>query len=246
MTKQSGFWTQIWVLLVWIFIGFLLTMGAMVSLKPALTNLGLSDVAYLHVIQWCQTIFVCILPALVFCKLRKDTLAEGLRLKSPVRWSQVLVGAAGALVLAYPMEWLGEGIKAIPFWTEVLRTQAEAQAAEQKQILGVMLSLNGPLGWLELIMLMSVATAIGEELVFRGAMLRCFRQRAGFNHKAAIIVGFVFALIHFDLYGLIPRWIMGTLLCYLVMWSGSLWPSIAAHAVNNLIALIDAKCINID
>lgn len=245
-----------WVLLVWIFIGFLLTMGAMVGLNPVLTDLGMSNVAKMHIIQWCQTIFVCILPALVFCKLRKDTFAEGLRLKSPVRWSQVLVGAAGALVLAYPMEWLGEGIKALPVWPDSLRASAEAQAAEQKQILSVMLSPSGPLGWLELIMLMSVATAIGEELVFRGAMLKCFKSgvqsdgtagyRPSYNHFAAIVVGFVFALVHFDLYGLIPRWIMGTLLCYLVMWSGSLWPGIAAHAVNNLIALIDAKCFDVN
>lgn len=244
MSNNSGFWTQIWVLLVWIFIGFLLTMGAMFALNSVLPDLGLADVAYLHIIQWCQTIFVCILPALVFCKLRKETLAEGLRLKSPVRWSQVLVGVVGALVLAYPMEWLGEAIKAIPFWPESMRASAEAQAIEQQQILGVLLSLDGPLGWLELVMLMSIATAIGEELVFRGAMLRCFKQQSGYNHFAAIVVGFVFALIHFDLYGLIPRWIMGALLCYLVMWSGSLWPSIAAHAVNNFIALIDSKCFD--
>lgn len=246
MDSKSGFWTQLWVLLVWIFVGFLLTMGAMFALKPVFDSLGMSDVAYMHVTQWCQTIFVGILPALVFCKMRKDTLAEGLRLKSPVRWTQVLMGAAVALVLAYPMEWLGDGIKAIPFWPESMRASAEAQAIEQKHILGVMLSLDGPLGWLELIMLMSIATAISEELLFRGAMLRCFRQKEGYNHKAAIVVGFVFALVHFDLYGLVPRWIMGSLLCYLVMWSGSLWPSIAAHAVNNLIALIDAKIIDVN
>lgn len=244
MVKQQGFWTQLWVLLVWIFIGFLLTMGAMLALQPVINDIGLSEVTSMHIIQWCQTLFVCIMPALIFCKLRKETLADGLRLKSPYRWSQVLVGAACALVLAYPMEWLGEGIKALPVWPDSLRVSAEAQAADQKRVLEVMLRPDGPLGWLELVMLMSIATAIGEELVFRGAMLRCFKQQTGYNHMAAIIVGFVFALIHFDLYGLIPRWIMGSLLCYLVMWSGSLWPSIAAHAVNNLIALIDAKCFD--
>lgn len=242
MSKATGFWTQLWVLLVWIFVGFLLTMGAMFALNPMVSSLGMSQVANMHLVQWFQTIFVCIMPALIFCKLRKETLADGLRLKAPERWSQVLVGAAIALVLAYPMDWLGDAIKAMPFWPESLRATAQEQEVQQKQILSILLSPDGLSGWIELVMLMSIATAIGEELLFRGAMLRCFRQQTGYNHMAAIVVGLVFALIHFDMYGVIPRWIMGTVLCYLVMWSGSLWPAIAAHAVNNLIALIDAKC----
>lgn len=244
MSKATGFWTQLWVLLVWVFVGFLLTIGAVFALDSMTSSMGMSQVAKMHLMQWCQTVFVCIMPALIFCKLRKETFPDGLRLRSPERWSQVLVGAVIALILVYPMDWLGEGIKALPIWPEALRAQAEAQAAEQEQILGIMLSLNGPLGWLELVMLMSIATAVGEEMLFRGAMLRCFKQQTGYNHMAAVVVGFIFALIHFDMYGLIPRWIMGTLLCYLVMWSGSLWPAIAAHAVNNFMALIDAKCIS--
>lgn len=242
MLKERGFWTQLWVLLVWIFIGFILIMAATLAIQPLFGYDSNSSVTFMHIIQWCQTIVVFILPAMIFCKLRKESLAEGLRLKAPQRWSQVIVGMVCAAVLAFPMEWLGDAIKAIPFWPESLRASAEAQALEQEHILGIMLSLNGPLGWLELVLLMSIATAIGEEMLFRGALLRCFKQQTGYNHVAAIVIGFVFALIHFDLYGLVPRWIMGTLLCYLVMWSGSLWPSVAAHAVNNLIALIDAKC----
>ena len=39
----------------------------------------------------------------------------------------------------------------------------------------------------------------------------------------------------------IPRWLLGTGFVYLVYWTGSIWPSVIAHAINNLWALIEMK-----
>ena len=56
-----------------------------------------------------------------------------------------------------------------------------------------------------------------------------------------MIVGLIFSLIHMEFYGLIPRWILGTCFVYLVYYTGSIWPSVLAHAINNLYALMQYK-----
>ena len=105
-----------------------------------------------------------------------------------------------------------------------------------------MLSVNGIGGWFELVLQMSVATAIAEELAFRGALLTIFRRYTKLNkHVIAILIGFIFSAIHMEIYGLIPRWLLGTLFVYLVYHSGSIWPSVLAHALNNLYALLEYK-----
>lgn len=119
---------------------------------------------------------------------------------------------------------------------------AEEEAASQEKILGMMLGVEGLGGWLELILLMSIATAIGEELTFRGALLTLFQRYSSCNkHVIALIVGLIFSLIHMEFYGLIPRWILGTCFVYLVYYTGSIWPSVLAHAINNLYALMQYK-----
>ena len=57
-------------------------------------------------------------------------------------------------------------------------------------------------------------------------------------HASIWITAALFSLIHAQFYGFLPRMMMGALLGYLVVWSGSLWSSILAHFVNNASAYI--------
>ena len=127
---------------------------------------------------------------------------------------------------------------------DAIRQYAENETATQDALLAKMLDVHGLSGWLELVLLMSIATAIGEELTFRGALLTIFRRYTKFNrHLIAILVGLIFSAIHMEIYGLIPRWILGTLFVYLVYYTGSIWPAVLAHALNNLYALLEYKGI---
>jgi hypothetical protein len=47
------------------------------------------------------------------------------------------------------------------------------------------------------------------------------------------VVGLVFSLFHGQFYGLFSRWLLGVILGYLAIWSGSIWPAVAAHFTNN-------------
>jgi uncharacterized protein len=90
------------------------------------------------------------------------------------------------------------------------------------------------------IVLMAVIPAFSEELVFRAALGRLFKNWTHSIHWAAILTAFVFSAIHIQFYGFLPRFVLGLGLAYLFFWSGSIWWPIAAHFINNFIAVMAA------
>lgn len=91
-----------------------------------------------------------------------------------------------------------------------------------------------------LIALMTVAVvpAICEEFFFRGALQPLLAKRFKNVHIAVWGTAALFSLYHFQFYGFLPRLLLGALLGYLVVWSGSLWTSMFAHLANNLLAAL--------
>jgi membrane protease YdiL (CAAX protease family) len=74
-----------------------------------------------------------------------------------------------------------------------------------------------------------------EELFFRGFLYQSLRTRMG-PLGGAILSGLIFGAVHLKLDYLVPLAILGTLLCFLFQKTGSLWPCILVHALNNAIA----------
>lgn len=75
--------------------------------------------------------------------------------------------------------------------------------------------------------------AVGEELVFRGVLQRQLHRWTGNTHVAIWIAAIVFATIHMQFFGFVPRAIFGALFGYLYFWSGRISVPILAHFVNN-------------
>jgi uncharacterized protein len=79
---------------------------------------------------------------------------------------------------------------------------------------------------------------ICEEFLFRGFMFTAIRNRTG-TLPAAAIVGVVFGAVHYGsapVLDLVTLAALGFGLCLLYRYTGSLYPSIAAHSLNNSIA----------
>ena len=82
----------------------------------------------------------------------------------------------------------------------------------------------------------SIATPLVEEMMFRGLLFAALAQWLP-AWLAALISSLVFALWHQEPYRVIPLTIMGLGLAYIYYRSGTLWAPIAAHALNNWLAL---------
>jgi membrane protease YdiL (CAAX protease family) len=99
--------------------------------------------------------------------------------------------------------------------------------------------------------IVALLPAFGEELLFRGALLRILKGLTKNGHAAIWISAVLFSAMHLQFYGFLPRLLMGAFFGYLVLWSGSLWLPVVAHLTNNgaavLLAYFNSKeILNID
>ena len=86
--------------------------------------------------------------------------------------------------------------------------------------------------------LVCVVAPVVEEFFFRGFFYAALRNWRGV-WPAAVITGFVFGAIHFgsaEAGAIVPLMVFGLGLCLLYQWTGSLYPCIALHALNNSLA----------
>ena len=86
-----------------------------------------------------------------------------------------------------------------------------------------------------LIIVIAVTPAICEEIFFRGYVQRTMERRIG--GRSVIIVGVLFGLFHLQPLSLISLSILGLVFGYFFYRSASLIPSMAAHFVNNALAV---------
>lgn len=84
----------------------------------------------------------------------------------------------------------------------------------------------------------AVLPGIGEELMFRGVLQNALHKYSRNKHIAIWGTAFLFAAIHLQFYGVVPRMMLGALFGYLYVWSGNLWLPIIAHITNNGLAVI--------
>ncbi len=101
------------------------------------------------------------------------------------------------------------------------------------------LGTEGTLRVLTLIVVLSVLTPLGEEVLFRGYIFRALRNRYAL-WPAALGSGLLFAASHIGwspVAFLLPVALFGIGMCLLYAWTGSLYPGIGLHALNNAIPL---------
>lgn len=110
---------------------------------------------------------------------------------------------------------------------------------DSDQQLRVALSTHWPGPLALLIVGYSVFLApVVEEVLFRGLLLGALVRRWG-QWSGIIISSILFGLMHLsDPWVIPPLMVLGIVLGWLTVRSGSLWPAILAHTLNNVIAVI--------
>jgi membrane protease YdiL (CAAX protease family) len=88
------------------------------------------------------------------------------------------------------------------------------------------------------IFMIGVLPAIGEEFVFRGVLQKVLHKWTKNIHWAVIISAFAFSAMHVQFYGLLPRFMLGLLFGYFLVWTGSIWLPVIGHFLNNTTAVV--------
>ncbi len=233
----------------WLGIMALLFVASMVGYVLYVQLTGLQSVMALKMAQLVQSLLVFVVPALlaVWCWSRRP--AEWLRLRA-VGNGRVYAIVVVLMIVAQPginmLATWNEGIRLPAFMSEIEQyfQDMEASARELTEMLAAAPTIGALL--LNLVVLAAVP-AIGEELSFRGVLLglidgdttlgaRISPSRR--THIAVWVVGIIFSLIHFQFYGFIPRMLLGVVLGYLLVWTGSLWVPMVAHFTNNALVVL--------
>jgi sodium transport system permease protein len=131
-----------------------------------------------------------------------------------------LVGCSAWAGVAIVSEWL------VPVPKELL-----------EQLRKSLVPLDGSRGLVGTLFLVALSPAICEEAFFRGPILRGLRSRLD-AVAAAVITGVLFGLFHIDIYRLLPTTVLGILLSWIALESGSIVPSMLAHLCNNTMLVL--------
>jgi sodium transport system permease protein len=161
-------------------------------------------------------------PLLVIRHFRLDPReALALRAPRPAVWLAVLIGAPAALVVGMGLFHLLDHV--IPVPADVLENFGQGLLPDAVPL------------W-QLILLMALVPGIAEELTFRGVLLHGLRRR--FRPVVlALVVGLIFGFFHFQLFRIPSTAFLGVLFTAVTLLTGSIFPAMLWHALNNGIAI---------
>ena len=95
---------------------------------------------------------------------------------------------------------------------------------------------SSPGEFLWLVFVIAFTPAVCEEVLFRGYVQRTLERAIGW--KSILVTGVIFGLFHMQPLGLLSLSLMGILFGYFYYRTQSLTSSMAAHCVNNLLAIL--------
>ena len=203
----------------------------------------LSLLKYLQIVN---QIGLFIIPSFIFAFLVNRNISKYLRLNiKPLSFSML----AGFLMILFAvpivsylaeineMMNLPESLAGLENWMR----ESEDQAMK---LTTAFLDVGTVSGLSVNLLMIAIIPALGEEFIFRGILLRLFREWTKNIHLAVFISAFIFSAIHLQFYGFLPRMILGLILGYLFVWSGSIWVPVFVHFTNNAAAVIASYLAN--
>lgn len=177
------------------------------------------------------------LPAILFAILFKPGVTQYFKIGSGNgKWRLAFVAAVIMLLLMPFVDFLSTWNKSWSFGPieSYVRDMSEKGQSAVEQLLS--LTSFGDV-CLQLLVV-ALVPAVCEELFFRGGIQQILHDWWGNKHVAVLATALIFSLAHGDLYGLVPRFVMGLALGYLFVLSGSMLVNIFAHFVNNSLVVI--------
>ncbi|MCB2207272.1 MAG: CPBP family intramembrane metalloprotease [Bacteroidetes bacterium] len=197
-------------------------------------------IAFTKFYQLLNQLGVFILPAILFSFLVSAEPMSYLRLKQKPKtiiFSVSFLIIFTILPFVNYLEELNQGLQLPQLFSaiEEWMSEKEQQAAYLTEVIIKTSTFSGLLLNLSIVALIP---AIGEELLFRGVLLKLLKDITKNPHWAVIISAALFSAFHLQFYGFLPRFALGLVLGYLFVITNNLWVPIFVHFINNAAAVI--------
>lgn len=200
----------------------------------------------LKIVQVISVIIIFIAPALLIAGFWTTSKIHYLGFTKKASFSVLALAGIGILAALPMINWLAEVNKGMQLpealhGMEEWMKSSEAKAAELTEAFTKGTSVGTLLLNLFVIAFMA---ALSEEIFFRGLFqkiaIECFKNK----HVGVWFGAIIFSAFHMQFFGFVPRMLMGAYLGYLFLWTGSLWPGILAHFINNGTAVFLVWLVN--
>ena len=169
-------------------------------------------------------IAMILFPALLMATMLTKSLRQSLRIRMP-HWTTLPL----AVLLGVTIHPLYMGLaKAIAFMYPISQEAAIAMKPFTDQI--------GSAPWLSVVLLMALLPAVCEELAFRGFVFGGLLRENG-KLRAVVITAIMFGASHGVLQQSIAATIMGLMIGWIALKTGSVLPCILVHFTNNALSV---------
>jgi hypothetical protein len=184
-------------------------------------------------VQSMTSLFLFLLTALLFAQLTHPKPFDYLGMRLPKKNIQWLIVVLLMLSCVPLINQVGEWLKHIDMGSKI---KADYLANEERMRALISGTTYGDLALYLLIF--GLLPAMGEELLFRGIIMKFSYNNSRNIHLAILLSAALFALAHNSAYTFLPIMFAGIILGYIYYLSGSIWLSIVAHFLNNVFAVL--------
>ncbi|MDE6493747.1 MAG: CPBP family intramembrane metalloprotease [Bacteroidales bacterium] len=176
-----------------------------------------------------------LLPAFWLARMKQAAHTDYLQWRKGISWLPVLLAIAAYLLLCPFISAVQEWNAAWHFpqsWSG-LEAYFRNKTAQSEQISLQLLQVKSPGLFVCSLLVVAAGAGLCEEFFFRGGLQNLLGEWIGNRHAAVWTTAVIFSLFHLDLFGFFPRLLLGALLGYLYVWSGTIWVPVLVHTLNN-------------
>lgn len=199
----------------------------------------------MKIAQALSAVLIFIIPSFLFAYFSSEKKISYLKIN---KGFPSIIGIA-VIILVFTImpliNWSGEinSKLSLPEFMSGIENWMKSSEENLKKLTEAFLQMDGIGDMLVNVVIIALLAAVGEELLFRGAMQNVLVEWTKNIHVAVWITAILFSAFHMQFYGFIPRMLMGVVLGYLYIWSGSLWLPILFHFLNNGMAVVFAYLV---
>lgn len=186
----------------------------------------------------------------VLCFIVPSFIGAKLAFGNPVKFLRIDVAPTGMSILGVVIAYL----ISLPFMNQLIYWNMNIVFPESLEYIGnmfkemedqatqltdVMLQTESFWGMIVGLLIIGVLTGFSEELFFRGTLQQAGASR-GAVHTSIWVTALIFSAFHFQIFGFVPRFLLGAWFGYLLYWTGSIYVPFIAHALNNGVVVVCA------
>ena len=225
-TSQGGK-LLIFILLLIFGLAFSIVLGTIVTI---INGSDLQDLKNLQITQIISGVVGFLMPAVVYAMLVQEKPWIYLGFKKIPTWSLLGIVAMFTIIpfLSLVTDW-NDSIS-FPESMSAIEEQMRSLQARSEEVIKLFIGQGSLFSSL---MIVALLAAVSEELLFRSVIQKGLIKLFKNAHVAIIVTAFVFSAFHGDFFGFFPRFFLGLMLGYMFWMSGSIFPSMLMHFVNN-------------